>query len=75
MDFDKEEVEYDKKYNSLINLINDLKWGRAELKVAEKRYNDSLAELFFLYINRYIPHLQVAQLDEDMDKEFEACYA
>ena len=73
MDFDKKEAAFDRKYNDLINSIKDLKWTEAELKISEKRMNDSLAELFFLYIDSYIPHLIMAQLDIDLDKEFEAC--
>ena len=74
MDFDKREAAFDAKYNKLLNAINNYKWVDEELKISEEQLNSTLAELFFLYITNYIPHLIMAQLDVDLDKEFDKCY-
>lgn len=74
LNFDSREAEIDYYYNAIKNHRAHKKWVDAEIIMLQARETELDAKLFFMYIDSYIPQLVLAQLDIDLDAEFDGCY-
>lgn len=70
MDFDKQEDNLDARYNLQLNRKKDRVWNLEELKLNELRINHLEAQLFFLYVDRYVNRLENDILDKELDEEY-----